>query len=96
MTGEKYYQSVTWDDGKMIPGEWKRCDATAAVCHAEHMNLDGSCCSSNSTAITTEMLQWGFTQARGFCPFVCTCTWLPHATSLPGQALLHSYFSSQV
>ncbi|WIA34589.1 hypothetical protein OEZ86_012909 [Tetradesmus obliquus] len=22
-TGEKYYQSVTWQDGKMLPGEWK-------------------------------------------------------------------------
>jgi hypothetical protein len=31
LTGEKYYQSVTWDDGKMIPGEWKRCAATAAL-----------------------------------------------------------------
>jgi hypothetical protein len=24
LTGEKYYQSVTWVDGKMLPGEWKR------------------------------------------------------------------------
>jgi hypothetical protein len=23
-TGEKYYQSVTWKDGKMVPGDWKR------------------------------------------------------------------------
>ncbi len=28
VTGEKYYQAVAFKDGKMVPGEWKRCAAT--------------------------------------------------------------------
>jgi hypothetical protein len=24
-TGEKYFQSVSWQDGKMVPAGWKRC-----------------------------------------------------------------------
>jgi hypothetical protein len=23
-TGDKYYQAVTWQDGKMVPAGWKR------------------------------------------------------------------------
>lgn len=26
-TGEKYYQAVAFKDGKMVPGDWKRCAA---------------------------------------------------------------------